>query len=283
MNKLAGVVILYKPETDMFKNLRSYLPFLDVLYVADNTEEKAKFPPDFPETNIHLIQDGENRGIAYRLNQAATLAKEKGYRWLLTMDQDSFFDQAQLTQYIDCLQRFDNSATVAMFGVEYNRKNAAAGCACEAVSYHITSGSLLNLDLFSTIGRFDENLFIDEVDLEYCYRANIAGYKVIKFNNIYLNHSLGTVRYHRSLKNFKLTPRALHSPVRVYYMIRNYLYVSKKYPGQFPEDRSYRLKTIRNRIKNNLLYGNQRLLLLKMIVKAFLDYRNNRWGKINLK
>lgn len=50
---LAGVVILYNPDDAVFENLKSYAPFLQMLYVIDNSERineplitkiKAHFP-----------------------------------------------------------------------------------------------------------------------------------------------------------------------------------------------------------------------------------------------
>ena len=55
----------------------------------------------------------------------------------------------------------------------------------------ITSGSLINTSIFSEIGGYNEKLFIDEVDHEYCYRIKMLGYSVLQLENILLNHTLG--------------------------------------------------------------------------------------------
>lgn len=39
MQKLAGVVILYNPSDDVYYNIMTYYPYLDKLYVLDNSEK----------------------------------------------------------------------------------------------------------------------------------------------------------------------------------------------------------------------------------------------------
>ncbi|MCH5717222.1 glycosyltransferase family protein [Niabella hibiscisoli] len=174
---------------------------------------------------------------------------------------------------------FNNKDDVGMFGVEYEKNNRQLGCESEITTQLITSGSVVNLLLFAEIGGFDEQLFIDEVDSEYCFRLNQKGYRTIKLKNIFLNHSLGVVSAHRSLKNFKETPRTLHSPLRVYYMIRNYLYISRAYKQGQPASFAYRRIALVNRIKNNLLYGKDRMLLVKYLWLAYWHFKTGKMGK----
>ena len=112
------------------------------------------------------------------------------YEWLLTMDQDSSFEGDFLKKYITCTAQFTGKEDVAMFGVNYlERIDQKDYCNSRAVIHLITSGSIMNLSLFKNIGGFDEKLFIDEVDLEYCFNSLSKGFKIIEFPNIYLEHS----------------------------------------------------------------------------------------------
>ncbi|MCH5596835.1 glycosyltransferase family protein [Niabella ginsengisoli] len=185
MEKVFGVVILYNPASDVIQNIRSYAKKLSKLYIFDNSD--AVVPLDLKElgSNIVYTADGINKGIAERLNQAAAQAMAEEGDWLLTMDQDSFFDEQALDIYFSCITSSKEKEQVAMFGLEYEQKTGALNCESEETSFLITSGSLVNLELFKKIGGFDERLFIDEVDSEYCLRANINGYKTVKFKNIF--------------------------------------------------------------------------------------------------
>lgn len=279
--KIFGVIILYYPEQGVYKNIQSYLPILDGLIIVDNSE--SPFEIELKKFNIStfLIQDKCNKGIAARLNEAAMIAIENNAEWLLTMDQDSLFSTENISAYKNCFENFLAKDEVAMFGVEYEVESKEKSCLSIETDMLITSGSLVHLGIMQQIGGFDENLFIDEVDSEYCFRAVVNGFRTIRLQNIYLEHTLGKTSSHISLKSFKQTNRVLHSPIRVYYMIRNYLYVSNKYkrklPGSFPQ----RKAAILNRIKNNLLYGKDRMKLIHYIFMAYNDYKKGNMGKLN--
>ena len=280
---VAGVVILYQPEDNVLENVHSYFSVIDKLYVVDNSENQISFVATTlkNEEKVKLIYDGKNQGIAKRLNEAASLAIAEGYNWLLTMDQDSKFNEAILSDYLLCAGSYLYKDNTAMYGVEYERQISNPECTPKEVVQLITSGSIINLNLFNAIGGFDEALFIDEVDLEYCYRAITKGYKIVKFSNIFMTHQLGKVSYHKSLKNLESTPRTLHSPVRLYYMVRNYLYVAKKYKNTFAENDAYRRTALLNRVKNNLLYGKNKMETIRYLIRAWKDSRNGVMGKIN--
>lgn len=282
--KLAGTVILYHPDTTLMDRIKTYINILEVLYVIDNTEsndiniknEVLKFE------KVKYFHDGENKGIAIRLNEVAETAIKDGHSALLTMDQDSCFDLNMAQQYIDCIGNFKSYSNAAMFGVEFLRKPQLSNCNSDKVSELITSGSILNLGLFEKIGKFDENLFIDYVDHEYCYRAITRGYDIIKLNNIFLQHSVGEAVQKRSPRSFKYTNRSFHSSVRIYYMVRNYLYVKSRYNRSFSVEMKQQQKSILTRIKNKLLYSNERFKLIRLIFRAFKDYKVGKMGKIEL-
>ncbi len=281
--KIAATVILYCPDEMVIENIQSYINSVERLYIVDNseirvtqiTERLTRFP------NSVYLHDGENKGIAARLNQACNQAKKEGYDWLLTMDQDSSFQKETFITYLNCVNTFSGKDGVSMFGISYFEKDWDPQiCNSIKVNHLITSGSLLNLQLVSVIGGFDEKLFIDEVDFEYCLRSVIKGFGIFRFTNIFLTHNLGETSFHRSLKTSKVTSRVLHSPPRIYYMTRNLLYVRSKYRKTFGSEIKARKRTLLNRFKNNILYNKERFQVIKYIAKGFLDYRRDRMGKL---
>lgn len=227
---IAGVVILYNPDEEVIDNIESYLSELDTLLVFDNSEnpnvnivEKIKVLP-----RVQYISFGENKGISYALNHALTLAKD--YKFLLTMDQDSKFYEGMMRQYKNYLERiYSKDNSVAMFSVHYDGlKISTVSNEFVDVERAITSGSVVNIDIARRIGGFDENLFIDEVDHEFCYRARTQGYRIICISTINMHHNMGKPI---SIGIFGKKYLALnHNPVRKYYIFRNTIYVMKKYP-----------------------------------------------------
>lgn len=278
LEKVFGVVILYNPAENTPNNILSYKDAVDHLIVIDNSERPhaVRF-----EENEHLtfFSDGRNRGIAERLNQAAAFAKTQNAQWLLTMDQDSSFKEDMLDRYLGCVASFRGKDKVAMFGVAFDDSEQEQDCRIEDVESLITSGSLVNLDLFERVGSFDEKLFIDDVDFDYCVRSINTGFRIVKFKNVCMQHQLGTVYHRRSLKNFKMTSRTFHSPLRLYYMLRNYLYLRDKYVGSMPEVFRIKRTDLLNRVKNQFLYGNARVEMFRYLLAAYRHYKAGKMGK----
>lgn len=282
----AGVVILYYPDDTINDNILSYLPLLGKLYIIDNSEVSQKdrlSTTIINATNVVYLGDNINHGISESLNNACKMAIDDGFSFLLTMDQDSHFTPASIKAYFEKVDTFQEQSRVAMFGVQHYEPNTYEYSKSGFRNVHmlITSGSLLNLSCVEKVGWFDEKLFIDEVDSEYCFRAIRKGFEVILFEQILLSHHLGTTNNYRSLKSFTKTPRSLHSPVRIYYMVRNHLYVFDKYRIDFFPDLKYSRSALLNRIKNNLFYNKNRWRVIKYLIKAISDYRNKKMGKID--
>jgi len=280
--KIAACVILYNPENSVEQNISSYINYVEKIYVIDNTEAtdyNYKFLSSH-QSKIIFIHDGLNEGIARRLNQACTSAIKDGLEYILTMDQDSYFTESPIAEYLRCIENFAEKKEVAMFGVNYQSQEKKQGCNFNKTKFLITSGSIINLNAYKLIGGFDENLFIDFVDTEYCFRSVQRGYEIIKFSNVFMHHSLGELSEQLSFKNLKKSKRSIHSSQRLYYMMRNFLYLNSKYKKQFKVELIIHRKDLLNRIKNNLLYKSGRIRTISLLMKACNDFKNNRMGKM---
>jgi rhamnosyltransferase len=283
MLKVAGVVILYYPDSEVVERINSYLNQIDHLFVFDNSEKQknswlSERLKQF--NNTTYFADGENRGISVRLNQAAQMAIDEQFDWLLTMDQDSYFSNNNFANFLTCLKNYPEKKHVAVFGVQYlDPTSQSSTCVASTINHLITSGSIMNLHLFPSIGAFDEALFIDQVDSEYCYRSILKGHRIVQFNNVYLQHSLGKQSTHISLKSLKKTSRSLHSPLRLYYMTRNYFYMRTKYQKDFSVEITELKEDLLNRIKNNFLYSSERFSVIKNVLSGIIDYKRKKMGK----
>lgn len=284
MTRIAAVTILYNPDQSTPVNILSYSNLVDRVYVIDNTEliNDTIAQTIKQISNAVYYHDGQNQGIAQRLNEAADFSINDGYELLLTMDQDSFFKPGEIEKYLHCVQVCKDPA-VAMYGVTFNEiVNPTKECNAQESLDLITSGSILNLIHFKALGDFDEALFIDEVDFEYSYRIRQSGYKSLLFSGIRLEHSLGNTGEYWSLTG-KKTKRSLHSPHRIYYMVRNFFYVNNKYKNAFSDHKAKRKRALANRLKNNLIYNHSRFQVLGMAIKGYFDYLAMKTGKLNSK
>ncbi len=283
--KIAASVILYNPGDAVISNIQSYCSHSGKLYVIDNTEEGASIREALLQLpNVEYIHDGQNEGLSKRLNTACNNAIKDGFDWLLTMDQDSSFTGDDFLKYVNCCGNFQGKEEVALFGVLNSREivESTPGCSFTEDNNIITSGSLMNLNLFKKIGPFDEALFIDSVDHDYCISAEQAGYKTIKITNIFLLHELGSSVYRASIKTLYLwrKKKDLHSPLRLYYMYRNMLYLTRKYENKNVPLVKQLKKDVEARVSKGILYARKTSEILNYIKRAKDDFAKNRMGKI---
>lgn len=286
--EIAAVVILYHPDETCVSNIKTYYDAVGKIYVFDNSEKVTVAGNAIRElSKVEYYRDSENRGLPVRLNQACTLAMAAGFQWILTMDQDSNFSPANMLKYLACFSKFDNKETVAMFGPAYEHQDVLPSAECRHTMENdiITSGSLLNLSLFNKIGSFDEALFIDCVDHDYSMRAVLAGFSIIRFSTVFLNHKLGNEVYRASVKTLFLVKKKkeIHSPLRCYYMFRNMLYLTKKFEAKNLSQIKTLKKDVLSRIQKAILYGRNTPEILLYVRKGYLDYKNNRMGRIDRK
>ncbi|OCB78712.1 hypothetical protein [Flavobacterium crassostreae] len=282
---IAACVIVYHPNQEELQNLSTYASKVNKVYVYDNTEASAcAFLRDQNNPKMVYYSDLENKGLSVRLNQACQQALADGFDFLLTMDQDSSFITANLDRYFEDITNFPNKETVGLFNLQYSDKNLVVDpreVLSQEVPTVITSGSVINLKNYTQIGGFDENLFIDGVDFDYCLAALKNGFKCIEFKNNYFKHRIGNKIKRRSFKTLYLVSKEkhLHAPIRLYYMIRNALYLEQKYYSVFPEYISEIKKSYKTQVQTNLNYTNNIFNFYKYQFKAQSDFKNNRMGK----
>ena len=272
--QLAAIVVLYHPPLEVVQNISSYAADCQKIYLIDNTggQPKITLPAEWADKAVWFLQE-ENVGVAKALNLGMRMAIADGFEWVMTMDQDSSFDNAMISHYIQWLNQQDKES-LAMVGPGYGN---ATNQRTEVMETNrlITSGAIIHTAAFIKTGWFNEELFIDEVDHEYCYRLRLNHYKILQQHAIYMHHRLG------EKGNNKLTAsRSFHSPIRLYYMVRNGCRMIHQYSKDFPEETAATKKDMLIRIKNNLLFGPNRLQSLHYIVKGYLDYKKHKFGKL---
>lgn len=270
---LAGVVILYNPDDSVLNNIESYASHLDAFYVIDNstTDNKSLIKKMQERFTIQYIPHHENKGIAYSLNEVLNLVNGK-YEYLLTMDQDSRFCPGKFPEYASVLAQVSSD----VYGVSPNYESLEIE-ECKTLSRIdrcITSGSIIRVSLALNCGGFDENLFIDEVDLEFNYRCEKRGYKLLKYCPYILIHDVGHPIYANIFGwHFKTLNE---NYIRQYYIFRNKLYIASNYP----EKRwGYYIDLLKWFIKIILVEPDK----WKKIKYGFLgcyDFYRNRYGKI---
>ena len=171
---------------------------------------------------------GENRGVGCALNRGVARARSEGRSWLLTMDQDSTVQPGLLPAFAAAIAEDPRRVCLAPLRIE---EPARAGGPVREVRYAITSGNLVRMALFDKIGHYDEGFFIDCVDFDFCLRVRQRGHAIHHVPGAQLRHVVG-----ERLPDGGVLSRFYqrHSPVRRYYMFRNYCYLAERYLVRFP-------------------------------------------------
>lgn len=236
---IASAVIFYRPTTEVIKNIESYISVVEKLFVIDNSEQpdellyksmKCRF-----SKKLSLIINGENKGIAVALNQAATKAIEDGYLWLLTMDQDSCFYPGAVEKLVMHINDniYPQPIGILAANLKINQAKEEEGTrGIIPLPTALTSGSLLNLEAYKKTGPFMDKFFIDFVDHEYSLRLRKNNYDVLECSDAILNHHLGETDTHKLFG--KILNVTNHNYIRRYYLTRNRFAVCKKYFKIFP-------------------------------------------------
>lgn len=268
---------VYNPGEDDLKFLDSFCEIIDLLIIYDN----SKYPDNSLQEKIGshknciFLHNGKNDGVSVALNTMADVAIANDKRKIIFFDQDSQLSGADLVEYLDKILSYDCS-DVALF---------SPNIICDYVDnenvYHnaplvresewlITSGSCLNLSAFKSIGQFDEKLFIDLVDTDFCIRAREKGYKLLQLSKPIMRHSLGKVRSVYKLSYYS------HSPIRIYYQVRNKIYLSKKHLNY--NTLGVIVSILKGVVKIAFLEKNK-FFRFKMVFKGIVDAKNSVMGK----
>ena len=295
MIKLAACVVLYNPDDTIFENILTYGNYVDKLIVVDNSLKKNNLLIDrlneVFESKLIYINNNDNLGIATALNQACDKAIELQFKWILTMDQDSSF--INFDHYKKCLEKVQNVNNVALLAANTDKEGYSNfdinECSCnyrEDKFSVITSANIVNLEYFEEIGRFNDKLFIDMVDYDYCLRINIKKFKILYFPDVFVEHKLGEVHLRTNIFTRKKKYKTEHNAQRAYYISRNSLYLSKNYGKYFPKE--FGMLHILNivfihDVTKILLYEIDKWNKLKAKFIGLYHFLINRYGKYNLK
>lgn len=231
--KTLGIVILYYPNINIEENIASYIDSLDKLIIWNNTPKEASGScvtiKSSWEDKIILMGLGKNVGIGKALNEGVRYASENNYTFLLTMDQDSCFVKDDFDRYLDIIKKANIKSIFSPNYVIHGKEWYTSMSDFIEVETTMTSGSIYPVYLFSEIGSFRDDFFIDAIDTEFSLRAKKFGITTRVIPNTYLIHGAGyqKTKYKFLWKTF--FPNE-YSPVRSYYIVRNGIITKHLYP-----------------------------------------------------
>lgn len=269
MKGVIGVVILYFPDRNLVDRLNSFVHVVDELLLIDNSESPTVWLASLHNDRTTIIVNNKNLGIARALNQACEYALQKNAAWLLSMDQDSEFDDGSAELLMKC--GAEAEGTVAICCPTYHHQTPRPG---HQIRFTMTSGSMLRLRAYQLCGPFDEKLFIDSVDHEYCLRLRKAGWKIMK-TQARLHHAPGKKVVHR-VSGFSL-PVTEHPAWRHYFMARNRLVVMFRYMMFDPLFFFHELIEYPKQLTRIVVFENQKLIRLNYMFRGIYHFMVGRF------
>ena len=246
---VVAVIVTYQPELEILEQLLDALVTqVESIVIVDNAShvDLELWNNQRLTSSVKVLLLGENRGIAAAHNLGIQWALNRGAGFVLLMYQDSIPAPDMVQKLTFALLAADKNphivpiaagpisvdtrtAMKSFFVIEQNgipcRWKSAATLTPDnllrEVSFLISSGTLINLELFKSIGGMRSNYFIDHVDTEWCFRARAKGYSLLGVPSAQMQHTLGDKV--RNIWFFGWRHVAYHSPLRDYYMFRNTL------------------------------------------------------------
>lgn len=200
-DKVAIVILSYNNKEWCERTLNSVIKTdypHDIIVIDNNSTDgvieiiKSKFP------DVKLIELKKNLGfIAYN-----EIIKELDYRYIVLLNNDIVVEKNWLTELMKYIDQKDVAAVnpkikffdkpdyinaaggvCDIFGFGFNRGNGELDQGqydkVEEVFYGIGAALLIKKDVWTEIGGFDERYFAYAEDLDWCWRARLAGYKIV--------------------------------------------------------------------------------------------------------
>lgn len=245
---VCAVLVTFHPDLGVLaQQLAVLAPQVGSVVVVDNASaEPALAAACGRHPNVELLALPANVGLAAALNAGIARARDlPGATRVVLLDQDSVPEPGMVATLDAALTRLAASgARVAAVGpcfrdarepadapfvrirFPFNRKLRCGGdCTEIACDFLISSGCLIPLAVLADVGDMDAALFIDNVDLDWCFRASAAGYRLYGVCAARLRHHLGDAR--RRLPGLS-RGIVVHPPRRLYYMMRNRLLLYRR-------------------------------------------------------
>jgi rhamnosyltransferase len=247
-HRVASITVAFNPDpTRLQAQIEALRGQVERILIVDNNSQPAVSTVLGADPLVEIIALDDNRGVASGFNIGVAAAREWRAQSVLLLDHDSVPAPGMVAALVAALERSADEAgapSIAAVGPRVNDvrdrheypfiqlgwiHNRHLRCADAtggliACDFLISAGSLIPMASFESVGPFDETLFIDSVDLEWCCRARDRGLTLYGVCDARLDHWLGD---HRRTVLGAVT-LVVHSPQRIYYMTRNRLLLYRR-------------------------------------------------------
>jgi len=288
-SNICAVVVTYFPRPENAENLAALASQVERILVIDNGSSEQTLEPiesAARRVDATVVRLGANLGIAHALNKGLELALEQGFRWLATFDQDSRATPGMIEAMARALEAYPESERIALVTpIHLDRRSGVAvsdrwreqsGADWQVIRTTMTSGNLVNIEAARAVGGFEDTLFIDYVDHEFCLRLRRHGYRILEATRAVLSHALGEMELRQvGAKRVGITH---HSALRRYYITRNRMLLWRQYWRYEP---AWVLRDVRRFLSESagiVLFENDARKKMRMTWRGIRDASRNIRG-----
>lgn len=299
MNSIA-ILVTHNPDQKKLKSTISSLKKNKInIILIDNTPSNSNHQvfssKKLYDKDITYLPLNKNTGIANAQNIGIRIALDRGYDHIILSDQDTIYPDNFLDCMLNELNKLrhlgkriaaigpayidENKFSKPPFFVKYNKGKLvqiSQDAGVVEVSQLISSGTLITAEAIRETGMMNSDLFIDWVDMDWCWRAIRAGFTIYGTFNVRIHHQLGD--YSQRIGKKTIT---IHSPFRNYFIVRNGLHLA--FRGSLLDDKLHRRHLLKNIA---LFYGgmiyisDKKLEDLKMMTLGIIDAIRKKLGPL---
>ena len=223
-------IVFYNPAQEEIARANRYAQsgLFKKVVVYDNSAVSCqdKLLPD-----IDYVQPGKNNGLSVAYNKMLDYATTQRFDFLCLLDQDSNFPMEEIQKMMRAIEKhaakFTHTAVLAPRVYTHRTLGQATPPRDQFTREPdvMNAGSFLNMDCVRHYGlRYDESVFLDGVDYDFCWSAYQKGCDVQVYHGASFLQNLG-------YQSSKYPTFCAHSALRYYYMARNRKYVYRKHKG----------------------------------------------------
>ena len=242
-----AIIVTFNPSPQVLQALVQQISRQCDFLVIDNASANPQAFVGLARASARCVcvrQLDSNIGLASALNVGLREVQTAGYGFAVLFDQDSqvpvsFFTDLQ-TAYMDATRlcgarvaaigpRIRNPVhgremPFKLFSRLFNRTDIKLPGSerLYRADFLISSGCLLALEHLDEIGVMKDSYFIDNVDLEWCFRARDKGFVLLGTDHTHLLHSIGEDADNALVRAGIMVS---HSPLRSYYSTRNRMHL----------------------------------------------------------
>lgn len=246
---VGALIVTFNPDQQELGTLieQCRLNQCRVIVVDNASSNTADWLHTVSVADVDCVWLPENQGLARAINVGLARLAANGYSFALLLDQDSQLSPS----YCDCMTQAWSEARqlggdrVAALGprvvhpdsgrrIPFKLFSRLIGRSDRRVNgsdhlyqaeFLITSGTWMPLESIERYGAMREDYFIDNVDLDWCFRVSAAGGRLMGTDRAKLYHRIGERHPHPLLSSGRI---ALHRPERTYFSTRNRLHLYRQ-------------------------------------------------------